>query len=64
MTSLPDAVNSLTHAITLLTQLGRFRQAADRQKEVGTILKETDLPAARDAMEKAGEWYSMEDANA
>jgi len=28
------------------------------------ILKETDLPAARDAMEKAGEWYSMEDANA
>lgn len=64
LTSLPDAVNSLTHAITLLTQLGRFRQAADRQKEVGQILKESDLPAARDAMEKAGEWYSMEDANA
>lgn len=63
-TSLSDAVNSLMHAITLLTELGRFRQAADRQKEVGTILKETDLPAARDALEKAGEWYSMEDAQA
>ena len=65
LSAVPDAVNSLTLAITLLTEQGRFRQAADRQKEVGNILKEGgDLPAARDAFEKAGEWYSMEDANA
>jgi hypothetical protein len=64
LTSVPDAVNSLTRAIKLLTELGRFRQAADRQKEVGTLLKESDLPAARDAFVQAGEWYSMEDAQA
>lgn len=64
LSAIPDAVNSLTLAITLLTEQGRFRQAADRQKEVGTILKEADLPAARDAFEKAGEWYQMEDAHA
>jgi alpha-soluble NSF attachment protein len=64
LSAIPDAVNSLTLAITLLTEQGRFRQAADRQKEVGTILKESDLPAARDAFEKAGEWYQMEDAHA
>ncbi|CDZ96527.1 Protein required for fusion of vesicles in vesicular transport, alpha-SNAP [Phaffia rhodozyma] len=64
VSSVSDAVNALTQAITLLTEQGRFRQAADRQKEVGNILKESDLPAARDAFEKAGEWYQMEDAQA
>jgi len=63
----PDlAVQALTHTITHLTQAGRFRQAADREKEIGQIyLQESnDVRKACESFERAGEWYSQEDANA
>lgn len=60
------AIGALTSTVTLLTQLGRFRQAADREKEIGQIfLQEVrDLGKACEALERAGEWYAQEDANA
>lgn len=64
--SLPVAIQALAHTITHLTQGGRFRQAADREKEIGQIyLQElNDLHKACESFERAGEWYSQEDATA
>ena len=61
-----EAIESLTRTITHLTALGRFRQAADREKEIGQIyLQETnDLRKACESYERAGEWYAQEDATA
>jgi len=60
------SVAALSRTIALLTEKGRFRQAADRQKEIGQIYQGdgSDLRAAMDAYEQAGEWYSSEDATA
>jgi alpha-soluble NSF attachment protein len=60
------AVQALTQTITHLTQQGRFRQAADREKEIGQIyLQEmNDLRKACESFERAGEWYAQEDASA
>jgi len=63
----PDqAVHALSATITILTGLGRFRQAADREKEIGQIyLQESqDLCKAADSFVRAGEWYDQEDAKA
>ncbi|KAF7436769.1 vesicular-fusion protein S17 [Pleurotus ostreatus] len=63
----PDlAVQALTQTIVHLTQGGRFRQAADREKEIGQIyLQESnDLRKACDSFERAGDWYAQEDATA
>ena len=60
------AISALTQTITHLTKAGRFRQAADREKEIGQIyLQETnDLQKACESFERAGEWYAQEDATA
>ncbi|GAA5902790.1 alpha-soluble NSF attachment protein SEC17 [Sporobolomyces salmoneus] len=60
------AVASLQKTIQLYKEKGRFRQAADREKEVATILQSEggDLKAALDAYESAGDLYSSEDASA
>lgn len=60
------AVNALSSTITLLTALGRFRQAADREKEIaGIYLNEmNDVGKACESYERAGDWYSQEDAAA
>ncbi|KAI0361531.1 TPR-like protein [Trametes cingulata] len=60
------AVQALGHTITHLTKAGRFRQAADREKEIGQIyLQElNDLRKACDSFERAAEWYTQEDATA
>lgn len=60
------AIQALTQTITHLTKAGRFRQAADREKEIGQIyLQElNDLRKACESFERAGEWYTQEDANA
>jgi alpha-soluble NSF attachment protein len=52
--------------VTQLAQTGRFRQAADREKEIGQIyLQEfNDLRKACESYEKAAEWYAQEDATA
>ncbi|KAJ8514703.1 hypothetical protein ONZ45_g7785 [Pleurotus djamor] len=63
----PDlAIQALTQTITHLTKSGRFRQAADREKEIGQIfLQETnDLGKACESFERAGDWYAQEDATA
>ncbi|KAG9126964.1 vesicular-fusion protein S17 [Ceratobasidium sp. 392] len=63
----PDlAANALTSTISLLTKAGRFRQAADREKEIGQIYLQDaqDLSKACESFERAGEWYAQEDAMA
>ncbi|KAF8202900.1 vesicular-fusion protein SEC17 [Pholiota molesta] len=63
----PDlAIQALTQTIVHLTKGGRFRQAADREKEIGQIyLQESnDLRKACESYVRAGEWYSQEDAAA
>ncbi len=60
------AVQALSQTVTFLTKAGRFRQAADREKEIGQIyLQElNDLRKACESFERAAEWYSQEDATA
>ena len=60
------AIQALSQTITLLTQQGRFRQAADREKEVAQIyIRELqDLKKGCESLERAGEWYAQEDAAA
>jgi len=63
----PDlAVQALSQTITHLTQAGRFRQAADREKEIAQIYlqEQNDLRRACDSFQRAGEWYAQEDATA
>lgn len=60
------AVQALTQTISALCKAGRFRQAADREKEIAQIyLKElNDLRKACESYERAGEWYEQEDSKA
>lgn len=60
------AVASLQRTIQLYKEKGKFRQAADREKEIATILAQEggDLNGALEAFEAAGELYSAEDAQA
>lgn len=60
------AIAALSQTITFLTQGGRFRQAADREKEIGQIYlqEKQDMRKACESYERAGEWYSQEDATA
>ncbi|KAL4062623.1 soluble NSF attachment protein [Scleroderma yunnanense] len=63
----PDlAVQALGQTIAHLTKSGRFRQAADREKEIGQIYQQElgDLRKACESFERAGEWYAQEDATA
>ncbi|CAL1695671.1 unnamed protein product [Somion occarium] len=63
----PDlAIQALSQTITHLTQAGRFRQAADREKEIAQIYMQelNDLRKACESYERAAEWYSQEDATA
>jgi alpha-soluble NSF attachment protein len=60
------AIQALSQTITHLTQAGRFRQAADREKEIAQIYlqEQHDLRRACESFERAGEWYAQEDATA
>jgi len=61
----PDlAVQALSQTVTHLTQAGRFRQAADREKEIAQIYlqEQNNLRRACESFERAGEWYAQEDA--
>ncbi|KAK4049816.1 vesicular-fusion protein S17 [Microbotryomycetes sp. JL201] len=60
------AVAALRKTIELYQQKGKFRQAADREKEIAGILHQEggDLQGALEAYERAGELYSSEDAQA
>ena len=58
------AIPALSQTIVHLTQAGRFRQAADREKEIAQIYlqDQNDLRHACESFERAGEWYAQEDA--
>ena len=60
------AIQALTQTVVHLTKAGRFRQAADREKEIGQIyLQESNnLQKACESFERAGDWYQQEDAAA
>lgn len=60
------AVKALSSTVTFLTKAGRFRQAADREKEIAQIYLQDaqDLSKACESFERAGEWYAQEDAMA
>lgn len=60
------AVAALRKTIEIYIKKGRFRQAADRSKEIGQIFQQDggDLKGALEAFDQAGEWYSQEDAAA
>jgi len=63
----PDlAIRALQSTITHLCAGGRFRQAADREKEIGQIyLQESNnLAKACESFIRAGEWYEQEDGKA
>ncbi|KAF9651886.1 TPR-like protein [Thelephora ganbajun] len=63
----PDlAIAALSHTVTFLTQAGRFRQAADREKEIAQVYiqEKQDLNKGCKSYERAGEWYAQEDATA
>ncbi|BGO93341.1 hypothetical protein NBRC10512_000076 [Rhodotorula toruloides] len=60
------AVAALQRTIQLYKEKGRFRQAADRHKEIAAILQQEggDMAGALEAYEAAGNIYSNEDATA
>jgi len=60
------AVRALKLTIQLYVEKGRFRQAADREKDIAEIYKQDggDMQAAMEAYEQAGDWYAGEDATA
>jgi alpha-soluble NSF attachment protein len=60
------AIQALSQTVVHLTQAGRFRQAADREKEIGQIYlqDQNDLRRACESFERAGDWYAQEDATA
>lgn len=60
------AIQALGQTIMHLTKAGRFRQAADREKEIANIYMTEghDLRKAVESFERAGEWYAQEDAQA
>jgi len=60
------AIQALTQTIMHLTTGGRFRQAADREKEIAQIYLQdaNDLRKACESYVRAGEWYAQEDAAA
>ncbi|KAF8482157.1 vesicular-fusion protein SEC17 [Russula ochroleuca] len=63
----PDlAIQALSQTVVHLTQAGRFRQAADREKEIAQIYlqEQHDLRRACESFERAGDWYAQEDATA
>jgi alpha-soluble NSF attachment protein len=62
----PEAATTLTLAISILIEKGRFSAAASSQKQLAEIYESdlADLQKAMDAYDQAGEWYSAEDASA
>jgi alpha-soluble NSF attachment protein len=66
LTNSSEAADALGLTISLLTKAGRFRQAADREKEIAQIYlqEKQDLGKACESFERAAEWYAQEDAMA
>ena len=60
------AITALTNTVEYLTRSGRFRQAADREKEIAQIYvqDQQDLANGCKSYKRAGEWYDQEGATA
>jgi alpha-soluble NSF attachment protein len=59
------AIQALYNAIAHLKAMGRWRQAADRMKDIANLyLQLGDLRKAASSFEQAGEWYAQEEAAA
>jgi alpha-soluble NSF attachment protein len=60
------AVVALTRCKDILVEKGRFRQAADRQKNIAELYRNeaNDPSKALESYEQAGQWYIQENANA
>lgn len=60
------AVVALTRCRTILVERGRFRQAADREKNIAELYKNeaNDPRKALESFEQAGDWYLQEGASA
>ena len=60
------AITAYQHTVGFLTKAGRFRQAADRNKDIAKIYEtdKQDLAKASQCYEIAGEWYKEEDSKA
>jgi hypothetical protein len=56
----------LSNTITHLTKAGRFRQAADREKDIAAIYEQDlhDISKAAESFVRAAEWYEQEEAAA
>ncbi|KAJ3127473.1 vesicular-fusion protein S17 [Physocladia obscura] len=61
-----EYITVLESAVSILIEKGRFSAAASNQKLIAEVYETEigDIKAARDAYEKAGEWYQGEEANA
>ena len=66
LNSCPVAITALSNTVTYLTKAGRFRQAADREKEIAQlyIQEKQDPGKGCESYVRAGEWYAQEDATA
>ncbi|OJA17616.1 hypothetical protein AZE42_01198 [Rhizopogon vesiculosus] len=60
------AIQALGCTISHLTKLGRFRQAADREKDIAVIYEQQlhDIAKAAESYTRAAEWYEQEEAAA
>ncbi|KAJ3225419.1 vesicular-fusion protein S17 [Chytriomyces hyalinus] len=61
-----DAITALTSAVQILIEKGRFSAAASNQKQIAETYETEvgDVKGARDAYEKAAEWYQGEESHA
>ena len=59
-----DAISALRQSIEILTDAGRFHQAAGQMKTVAEIYESdlVDLPQAMKSYETAAEWYETEES--
>ena len=61
-----DAIASLSKAIVILTEKGRFQSAAKHQEDIAGIYETEliDLDQAMQAYELAADWYAGESSTA
>ncbi|KAI9341646.1 soluble NSF attachment protein [Obelidium mucronatum] len=61
-----ESISALQSAVQILIEKGRFSAAASNQKQIAETYENDvgDLKGAREAYEKAGEWYQGEESHA
>ncbi|KAI8619527.1 soluble NSF attachment protein [Chytriomyces sp. MP71] len=61
-----ESISALNSAVAILIEKGRFSAAASNQKQIAETYETEvgDIKGAREAYEKAGEWYQGEESHA